>query len=93
MAEPFFMIAYLWHSTYYIEVRGDARTGYFIPGCDGIGGWRSLENSSVVVVAVAPKSGSLVKIGILRFLTHSRDLDVLASRPCREFRYGTFLFS
>ena len=84
---------YVYIYIYIYRSEGDARTGYFIPGCDGIGGWRSSENSSVVVVAVAPKSGSLVKIGILRFLTHSRDLDVLASRPCREFRYGTFLFS
>ena len=32
---------------------GDARTGYFIPGCDGIVGWRLPGNSSAAAVAVA----------------------------------------
>ena len=55
-----------------------AGTGYFILGCDGIVGWRLPGNSSAA--AAHPKSGCLVIIIFLRFLTHSRALNVLASR-------------
>ena len=36
-----------------VGVRGGARTGYFIPGRDGIGGLDLAGNSSAVAVAVA----------------------------------------
>ena len=36
-----------------IGVRGGARTGYLIPGCDGNGAWTRPENSSAVVVVAA----------------------------------------
>ena len=50
--------------------QGDARTGYFIPGCDGIGGWRSSENSSSVAAAAAPPPSRKRKI--LSFLEKSK---------------------
>ena len=34
-------------------MRGGARTGYLIPGCDGNGAWTRPGNSSAVVVVVA----------------------------------------
>ncbi len=43
-----------------IGVRGGARTGCLIPGCDGDGAWTQPENSSAVAVAAAavrPKRG------------------------------------
>ena len=48
---------------------GDARTGYFIPGCDGIVGWRSSENSSSVAVATPPR----VEI----FILHIGELELI----------------
>ena len=44
----------VWSSMYiyiYIGVRGGARTGYLIPGCDGDGAWTRPENSSVAAAA------------------------------------------
>ena len=35
-----------------VGVRGGARTGYLIPGCDGDGAWTQPENSSAVAAVV-----------------------------------------
>ena len=43
-----------------IGVRGGARTGYLIPGCDGDGGLDPAGNSSAVVVAAAAVAAAVL---------------------------------
>ena len=46
---------------HFIGVRGGARTGYLIPGCDGNGAWTRPENSSAVVVVVVVAAAATVR--------------------------------
>ena len=76
----------------YISKWGGCPNGIFHPWVRWDRGWRS---SEILPPSPSPppKSGCLVIIVSLHFLTHSRDLDVLAWAYCREFRYGTVTFS
>ena len=59
-------------------MRGDAERDISSLGAMGWGGWWRLPgNSSAAAAAAHPKSGCLVIIVFLRFLTHNRDLDAL----------------
>ena len=82
-------------------MRAGARTGYVIPGRDGNGGWRFEEilppppspppppSSS----PSTPKSMVFGENGILRFVTHSRAMNFLASAYESYGRGGSFIFS
>ena len=63
---------------YIYRSEGDARTGYFIPGCDGMGGLEVAGNPSVVAVAVVavqvPCPGSLVCVWGFHNFQQSRNL-------------------
>ena len=74
---------------------GYARTGYWIPGRDGKGGWRRPGDSSAVAAAVvvAHRKWVFENYRILCFLTHVRDLDALLPGNCSQFRCGSLLFS
>ena len=77
-----------------IGVRAGARTGYVIPGRDGNGGWRFEE-----ILPPSPSSPSTPKsmvfgeIIFLRFVTHSRAMNFLASAYESYGRGGSFIFS
>ena len=77
-----------------IGVRAGARTGYVIPGRDGNGGWRFEEilPPSSPPPPSAPKSRVFGKIVFLRFVTHSRAMNFLASAYESYGRGGSFLF-
>ena len=80
----------------YYRSEGYARTGYWIPGRDGKGGWRRPGDSSAaaaVAVVVAHRKWVFKNYQILCFLTHVRDLDALLPGNCSQFRCGSFLFS
>ena len=75
-------------------MRAGARTGYVIPGRDGNGGWRFeeiLPPSSPP--PSAPKSRVFGEIVFLRFVTHSRAMNFLASAYESYGRGGSFIFS
>ena len=81
-----------------IGVRAGARTGYVIPGRDGNGGWRFEEilppsSSSSSPSPSTPKSMVFGKIIFLRFVTHSRAMNFLASAYESYGRGGSFIFS
>merc|ERR1712093_697328 len=81
---------------YIIGVRAGARAGYVIPGRDGNGGWRFEEilppSPSSSPSPSAPKSRVFGENGILRFVTHSRAMNFLASAYESYGRGGSFLF-
>ena len=85
--------------TLVIGVRAGARTGYVIPGRDGNGGWRFEEilppssPPSSSSPPSAPKSRVFGENGILRFVTHSRAMNFLASAYESYGRGGSFIFS
>ena len=81
-----------------VGVRAGARTGYVIPGRDGNGGWRFEEilppsSSSPPSPPSTPKSRVLGEIVFLRFVTHSRAMNFLASAYESYGRGGSFIFS
>ena len=83
----------------YIGVRAGARMGYVIPGRDGNGGWRFEEilpppspPSPSPSPPSTPKSRVVGENGILRFVTHSRAMNFLASAYESYGRGGSFLF-
>ena len=80
-----------------IGVRAGARTGYVIPGRDGNGGWRFEEilppSSPSPSPPSAPESRVFGEIGFLRFVTHSRAMNFLASAYESYGRGGSFIFS
>ena len=77
-------------------MRAGARTGYVIPGRDGNGGWRFEEilppSSSSSPSPSAPQSRVFGENGILRFVTHSRAMNFLASAYESYGRGGSFIF-
>ena len=83
----------------YVGVRAGARTGYVIPGRDGNGGWRFEEilpppsPSPPPPPSSAPQSRVFGENGILRFVTHSRAMNFLASAYESYGRGGSFIFS
>ena len=93
MEIPYFIVFFNIYIYIYIGVRAGARTGYVIPGRDGNGGWRFEEilppSSSS---PSAPKSRVFGENGILRFVTHSRAMNFLASAYESYGRGGSFLF-
>ncbi len=82
----------------YIGVRGGARTGYLIPGCDGIGAWARPEilpspsPSPSSPSPPSPKMRLFDKSQILSILTHSRDTDALLPGKLPELRQDFFVF-
>ena len=83
-----------------VGVRAGARTGYVIPGRDGNGGWRfeeilppSSSSPSPSPPPSTPKSRVFGEIGFLRFVTHSRAMNFLASAYESYGRGGSFIFS
>ena len=61
-----------------VGVRGGSRTGYLIPGCDGMGAWTRPEILPPPPSSPSPPSPKIVlfdKSQILSILTHSRDTD------------------
>ena len=81
---------------YIIGVRVGARTGYVIPGRDGNGGWRFGKilppPSSPPSASSTSKNRFFGENGILRFVTHSRAMNFLASAYESYGRGGSFLF-
>ena len=76
-------------------MRAGARTGYVIPGRDGNGGWRFeeiLPPPSPPPPPSTPKSRFFGEIAFLRFVTHSRAMNFLASAYESYGRGGYFLF-
>ena len=76
-------------------MRAGARTGYVIPGRDGNGGWRFEEilPPPPPSSSSAPQSRVFGENGILRFVTHSRAMNFLASAYESYGRGGSFIFS
>ena len=78
---------------------GCARTGYFIPVRDGMEAgevwnfFRRRRRRRRRPPQKVLKKWLFSKHQILRFVTHSRALNVLAAAYCREFRRGSFMFS
>ena len=75
-----------------IGVRAGARTGYVIPGRDGNGGWRFGEILPPSSPSSTTKNRVFGENGILRFVTHSRAMNFLASAYESYGRGGSFLF-
>ena len=80
--------------SYQIGVRAGARMGYVIPGRDGNGGWRFGEilPPSSPSSPSTPKSRVFGEIVFLRFVTHSRAMNFLASAYESYGRGGYFIF-
>ena len=76
-------------------MRAGARTGYVIPGRDGNGGWRFGEilPPSSSSSPSAPQRRVFGENGILRFVTHSRAMNFLASAYESYGRGGSFILS
>ena len=90
---PSLLSANGWEYGVYIGVRAGARAGYVIPGRDGNGGWRFEEILPPPSPPSAPKSRVFGENGILRFVTHSRAMNFLASAYESYGRGGSFIFS
>ena len=78
-------------------MRAGARMGYVIPGRDGNGGWRFGEilppSSSSPPPSSSTKSRVFGEIGFLRFVTHSRAMNFLASAYESYGRGGSLVVS
>ena len=74
-------------------MRAGAGTGYVILGRDGNGGWRFEEILPPPSPPSTPQSRVFGKIVFLRFVTHSRAMNFLASPYESYGRGGSFLCS